>query len=220
MQMNYFTSRNIHLQRAGLYHTMVMYERMKSMTIETLGEGRVLVSLKPWDIDLYHININKLNLRDADTKESLKTLMSHALKESGINPQGRAVLVEAMPHKEGMLILITVDFVKKLRKIYKVKKPSMLPACRFKGAEGLLSCVEKLVSEDIHLGGNSLWKYKDDLYLIFSSPIVTPRARAVLSEFSLCQSLSMVRIARIKEAGKILADKNAVEQIGKAMAGG
>ncbi len=188
------------------------------MTIEQLSEGRVLVSLKPQDIADYHINIDKLNLRDAHTKESLKALMSLALKKSGINPEGRAVLVEAMPHKEGMLILITVDYVRKLRKVYKIKRPSMLPACRFTGAEGLLACVEKLRAEDIHLGGNSLWRYREDFYLIFGYSALPPRAKAVLSEFALCQSLSLVRIARIKEAGRLLADKNAVERIGKAMA--
>ena len=191
---------------------------MKSMTIEQLDKGRVLVSLKPQDIADYHINIDKLNLRDAGTKESLKALMSLALKKSGINPDGRAVLVEAMPHKEGMLILITVDFAKELRKVYKIKRPSMLPVCKFRGAEGLLGCVERLKSEGICLGGNSLWLYKDDLYLIFSYSALSPRAKAVLSEFSLCRSLSLVRIARIKEAGRLLADKNAVERIGKALA--
>lgn len=186
------------------------------MTIETLGTGRVLVSLMPQDVDLYRINIDKLNLRDADTKESLKSLLSLALKESGINPEGRAVLVEAMPHKDGMLILITVDYIKKLRKVYKIKRPSMLPVCRFKNAEGLLSCVERLVSEGVSFGGNSLWQYKDELYLIFSTPAIPPRAKAVLSEFALCLSLSLVRIARVKEAGKLLADKNAAGKISEA----
>ena len=197
---------------------MVVYERMNSMTIETLGEGRVLVSLKTQDIDRYRINIEKLNLRDEDTKESLKSLMSLALKESGINPQGRAVLVEAMPHKDGMLILITVDYVKKLRKVYKVKRPSMLPVCRFKNAEELLGCVERLMSEKVSSGANSLWQYGEELYLIFASSVISPRARVVLSEFSLCQSMSMMKIARIKEAGKMLADKNAVDIIGQSLA--
>lgn len=196
---------------------MVMYERMKSMTIEQLGEGRVLVSLKAQDIDRYHINIDKLNLRDKDTRESLKSLMSLVLKESGINPDGRAVLVEAMPHKDGMIILISVDSVKKLRKVYKVKRPLTIPACRFRDAEGLMGCVERLGFEEVSLGENSLWQFEEDFYLLFECCAVSPRAKAVLSEFSDFFSLSLVRVARIKEAGKLLAEKNAVQRINEAI---
>ncbi|MBQ7385533.1 MAG: adaptor protein MecA [Ruminococcus sp.] len=188
------------------------------MTIEQLDKSRVLISLGLNDMDTYAISIDKLNLKETNTKETLKSLLKLALDRVGISAENKAVLVEAMPHKEGMLILITVDFSKNLRKTYRIKKPRMQPVCKFLGAEELLSCVELIKAEKIKLQSNSLWQYKNAFYVIFEFGGISAKAKAVLSEYALCYSLSLVRIARIKEAGKEISGSNAVEQIARTMA--
>ncbi len=188
------------------------------MTIEQLDKSRVLISLGLKDMDTYAISIDKLNLKDIKSKETLKDLLKLALDRVGISAENRAVLVEAMPHKEGMLILITVDFARNLRKTYRIKRPRMQPACKFLGAEGLLSCVELIKTEKIKLPPNSLWQYKNTFYVIFDYAGISSKAKAVLSEYALCYSLSLTRIARIKEAGKEILGSNAVEHIAKSMA--
>ena len=190
------------------------------MTIEKLDKTRVLISLGIKDMDTYAINIDKLNLKEKDTKETLRDLLKLAVERVGISAQNRAVLIEAMPHKEGMLILITVDFIGKLRKTYRIKRPSMQPVCRFSDAEKLLSCAELIKQGKIKLPQNSLWQYKNELYIIFEYAGVSSKAKAVLSEYALCGSLSRVRVARINEAGKEILASNAVEQIGNVMQSG
>lgn len=185
------------------------------MIIEKLDKARVLISLGLKDMDTYAISIDKLNLKETKSKDTLKALLKTALERVGISAENKAMLVEAMPHKEGMLILITVDFTRNLRKTYRIKKPKMQPVCKFNNAEGLLSCVEKLKAEGLSLIKNSLWQYKNNLYVIFDYAAIPPKAKAVLSEYSLCHSLSLLRIARIKEAGKEILPSNAVEQIAK-----
>lgn len=187
------------------------------MTIEQIDKARVLISLKAEDLDTYAISIDKLNIKDKDTKDTLKTILQTALDKVGINTADRAVLVEAMPHREGLFILVTVDFLRNIRKIYRVKKPRMLPCCKFDSAEGLLSCVEHLKAEKLKLLPNSLWQYKKAYYLIFDFAGISPRAKAVLSEYAQCHSVSLPRLARIKEAGKELLKSNAVEKIAEAM---
>lgn len=187
------------------------------MTIEQLDKARVLISLKTEDMDTYAISIDKLNIKDKATKDSLKAILQAALDKVGISTADRAVLVEAMPHREGLFILVTVDFLRNIRKVYRVKKPKLLPCCRFDSAEGLLSCVEHLKAEKIRLLPNSLWQYKNAFYLIFDFAGISPRAKAVLSEYARCHSLSLPRLARIKEAGKELLQGNAVEKIAEAM---
>lgn len=187
------------------------------MTIERLDKDRVLISLKIQDMAHYAISIDKLNIKDEESKEVLKNLIKTALDKANIKAENRAVLVEAMPHKEGMFILITVGFAKNPRKIYKIKKPKMQPVCKFASSEGLLSCVEKLKDERINLLANSLWQYKEDFYVIFEYTGISPKGAAVLSEYSLCQSLSLASVARIKEAGKEILPSNAVEIIAKSM---
>ena len=187
------------------------------MTIEKLDKSRVLISLCQKDMDTYAISIDKLNLKDIKSKQTLKDLLKLALDKAGISAENKAVLVEAMPYKEGMLILITVDFAKNIRKTYKVKKPMMQPVCRFLSAEGLLSCAERLKAEGTTLLSNSLWQYKNQLYVIFEYAGTSPKAKAVLSEYALCQSLSLGSVARIKEAGKEILPSNALEKIAKAL---
>lgn len=187
------------------------------MTIEKLDKSRVLISLGLKDMDTYAINIDKLNLKETNTKETLRSLLKFALERVGISAENRAVLIEAMPHKDGMLILITVDYMGKLRKTYKIKKQPMQPACRFSDAEMLLSCVEVLRNDKLKLPPNSLWLYKNQLYVIFEYGGVSSKAKAVLSEYALCLSLSLVRIARIKEAGKEVLSSNALEHIAKTI---
>lgn len=187
------------------------------MTIEQLDKWRVLISLKPQDMDTYAISIDKLNIKDKACKDTLKAILKEALDKVGISTEDKAVLVEAMPHREGILILVTVDFMRHIRKTYRIKKPRMLPCCKFDSAEGLLSCVEHLKTEKVKLLPNSLWQYKNGFYLIFELSGISPKAKAVLSEYALCHSVSLTRIARIKEAGKELLKSNAVEKIAEAM---
>ena len=187
------------------------------MTIEQLDKNRVLISLAQKDMDTYAISIDKLNLNKAECKQTLKELLTLALDKVGLSTKNRAVLIEAMPHKEGMLILVTVDFAKNFRKTYKIKKPKMQPVCKFTSPEGLLSCVEKLKEENINLLSNSLWQYKEDFYVIFEYAGISPKGAAILSEYSFCHSLSLLRIARIKEAGRLICPSNALENIAKVI---
>jgi len=193
----------------------MVYERMNPMTIELLDKARLLISLKPQDMDTYAINIDKLNVKDTHCKEALKAILDVALEKVGINAKDKAVLIEAMPYREGMLILVTVDVVRNIRKVYRIKKPMMLPCCKFDSAEGLLSCIEHLKAEKIRLLPNSLWQYKQAYYLLFDFSGIPPKAKAVLSEYAQCHSLSLPRLARIREAGKELLESNAVEKIAK-----
>lgn len=189
------------------------------MIVEQLDRTRVLISLKPQDMDTYAISIDKLNIKDKACKDTLKVLLKTALDKVGISTEDKAVLVEAMPHREGVLILVTVDFMRHIRKTYRIKKPRMLPCCKFDSAEGLLSCVEHIKAEKLKLLPNTLWQYKNEYYLLFEFSGITPKAKAVLSEYALCHSLSLARLARIKEAGKELLKSNAVEKIAEAMCG-
>lgn len=187
------------------------------MTVEQLDKARVLISLKAEDMDTYAISIDKLNLNNKSTKEALTRLMKLALDKVGISTGNKAVLVEAMPHREGLLILVTVDLMRKLRRVYHIKKPYMMPCCRFENAEGLLSCVERIKTEEIKLPKNSLWQYREKFYLLFDFTGISPRAGAALSEYARCFSVSLTGIARIKELGRELLKSNAVEIIADTM---
>ena len=125
------------------------------MTVEQLDKARVLISLKLQDMEAYAISIDKLNIKDSNSKEALRSILRYAFEKFGINTENKAVLVEAMPHREGMIILVTVDALHSLRKVYRIKKPKTRQVCRFDSAEGLLSCIEHLKAENIRRQSSS-----------------------------------------------------------------
>ncbi len=184
------------------------------MIIEQIDGKRLLISLKEEDMKAYAVNIEKLNIKDEASRSSLKALLKYACSKVGLELSKKAVLVEAMPHKEGVLILVTIEALEKLRKTYKVKKQPTLPCCRFDSAEKLLSCVEKLKKEQLKLQSNSLWRLGGEYYLLFNMSGLSSRASVVLSEYGRCMSLSLSICARIREAGVELENGNAVEKIG------
>ena len=184
------------------------------MIIDKLDKCRILVALKEDDMTGYDISVDKLNLKDEKCRASLKKLIKSACENQGVKLNSKAVLIEVMPHKDGLLILITLDFV---RKTYKVKKPKMMPACRFSDAESLLACASKLKSEKAAVSANSLWLYAGKYYLLLEFPRLSPKAKAVLSEFGACISMSKVMVSRIKEAGREISGSNAVDKIVKSI---
>lgn len=187
------------------------------MTVEQLDKKRVLISLKAEEISDYAISIDELNLNSRQTKEALTKILKLALRQVGVNAAKKTVLVEAMPHSRGMLILVTADFSEKAVKTYRIKKPNMQACCRFSGAEALLGCAAKLKKEKIRLAANSLWKYQNGFYVIFEHGGISPRVAALLSEYSLCRSVGLVGLARIKEMGMLISKGDAMEKIADAM---
>lgn len=187
------------------------------MIIEQIDSRRVLISLKEEDLKTYAITIDKLNIKDEACKDAMKKLLYSVCGKLGICLKDKAVLIEAMPHKEGVLILATVDAMKKLRKTYRVKKQKALPCCRFNTAEELMGCIEHLGRIKAKLPPNSLWEYGGEYYLFFSIAGISSRAKVVLSEYAACMSMGIGRAARIKEAGKVLLHANAAERIAEAL---
>lgn len=185
------------------------------MTIEQLDKRRVLISLRPDDMDTYSLSIDKLNVKDSACRENLKKLLRIAAEKFGLSISDKAVLLEAMPHKDGLLILMTVDDMNKIRKVYRIKPKTYKSCCKFSDAESLLACAERLRRENISLPSNSLWQYKGKFYVVFGYSGISPRAQAVLSEFAECVSLNLMVVARICEAGKELVSKNAMEMLSK-----
>lgn len=187
------------------------------MIIEKLDSSKVLISLNLSDMDTFELSIDKLNMRENNCKVKLKEIITLAFDKFSISTEQKAVLIEAMPHKEGLLIMAQVEGMRSFRKVYRIKKPRMLPCCRFSNAENLLACIQRLKAFVKVVGANSLWLYKEQYHLIFEQGLLPKGAPEVLSEYSNCSSMSMVRIARIKESGKELAKGNAICSICRQM---
>ena len=183
------------------------------MTIDRLSRKSVLISLKKEDMSELSISIEKLNLKDSSCKNALKNLLALALEKTGIKKGNQTTMIEAWPHKDGCLILVTIDYPKPPRKTYKVKRPPSSPCFCFSDAENLLASIEKLRIPTAHITSNSLWLYKDRYYIIFDFSCISAKVISILGEYSRYFYIPLHQKAKITESGKKLSAKNAIREI-------
>lgn len=186
------------------------------MTIEQLDKSKVLISLCKEDMDKFSLDIRNMSFCDEHSRKVLLRLLQLACSKTGIEMQKGAVLLEALPHNCGCLLLVTV-MEKTKRKTYKVKRYRDFPVYMFETAENLLSCVQKMGDNKVIPHWNSLWLKDDRYYLIFDYPLSGSVYSGILGEFGRRIKATDVYLSRLKESGKLLKDQNAVEHIYKFM---
>lgn len=186
------------------------------MTIEQLDTTKVLISLCSEDMEKFALRFNDMSFCDEHSKKVLLRLTQLACMKTGVEMKKGAVLMEALPHQSGCLLLVTL-LEKKRRKTYKVKKFREFPCFGFDCIDDLLSCVEILGSKDIPVHRNSLWLYGNRYYLVFDYPALSPVCRGLICEFADEVKSTAVTLSRIRESGKLLCRNNAVELIYNAI---
>ncbi|MGN0452660.1 MAG: adaptor protein MecA [Ruminococcus sp.] len=184
------------------------------MTIEKLDREKVLISLCNEDMENFSISFESLSLCDERARTVLTRLLHLACNKAGVTYSKKTVLVEAIPHQSGCLILVTLMEKQRVRKVYKVKRMKESPCFCFSDAEAVLSASERINKEGVFLYGNELWLCDDRYYLIFDYPVISKRAKGLLSEYGQSLKSTRVFISRIKESGKLLLGVNAMNTIG------
>ncbi len=186
------------------------------MTIEQLDAHKVLISLCNEDMESFSLRFNTLSFCDEHSRKVLVRLTQLACVKTGLQLNKSAVLMEALPHQSGCLLLLTV-LEKPHRKVYKVKRYKSFPCFVFNSAEDLLSCAESIGELEFPLHRNSLWLFEGRYYLVFDYPVLHKASKGVLCEYSKESERTAVSLSRIKESGKLLYKDRAVEGIYKAI---
>ncbi len=189
------------------------------MTIEQLDTTKVLISLGNEDMKSFDLHISTMSFYSEKSKKVLLRLLNLACMKAGLSCKNKSVLMEALPHRSGCLILVTMLEQKKGR-IYKVRGGNRYPCFVFENAEKLLCAAEEFYRQKIHIGGNSLWLWKDKYYLVSDSVMLKAAARRKLMEYSAEQRVTSVQISRIKEQGRVICPQKGLETIGRRIASG
>lgn len=184
------------------------------MTIEQLDTSKVLISLCDEDMRDYKLQFNGMSFCSEHSKRVLLRLLQLACMRAGINYRSKTVLMEALPHQSGCLILVTMLESKK-RKTYKVRRIKEQPCFVFESAEELLCSAEDIYRQEMKLYSNSLWLCEGKYQLVFDYPLLQDRVRRILGEYAEEHRITRVGVSRIKERGKLLWDHNALETIGE-----
>ena len=189
------------------------------MNIELLDEKRVLIDLCVEDMQLLSLEYKTLSMQSPNNRKIIKSLVKIAKVKTGLQPdENSAVYVEAMPYDGGCFILITLKATSKEQKKFRIVRKPFRKMFRFDNCENMLCAIEKLYLNKYRSYKSTLICKDDEYYLLISSPKpVEASVNIITNEYAISKYTHTTKIAHITENGKILAERNAVEKIGRAI---
>ena len=158
------------------------------MTVEMLNKGTILVLMEGDDMRRYSLSFEE----GSAPEQGLKKLLYRIGEECGIDSRGKSFLVEALPSRGGCLLIISV---RRVRKVYRIKRDSTRTLCVFDTADMLL--------DRLLLGGElagTVYSYREK-YILIPALSATKRSLALLSEYGRLVKADAVETARIREFG-------------------
>ena len=167
------------------------------MTIEQIDSGKVMILLKNSDMKDFALEYSSLSFSDPHSRRILTRLLSLACSKTGVSAKNKKMFVEALPHKNGCLILLTRK--EKKRRVYRIKRSKRMLCCIFDDAEALLSAFSSVSDR---LPDSELWLFDGRYYLLTDS--FSGAETDLLGEFSRCYVCSEISASKILEAGKHL----------------
>lgn len=182
------------------------------MTVDKLGENKVLIILCMQDIEDFSLNLNEMNLYDSNLRKTLIEIMKLGCTKAGVEICNKTVDIEAMPFDDECYLLITI--YKKIRRSYRIKNTGKSVCYSLGGSGNFLDTLEMLYRQNVCCNRNSAYFYDENYYIIFEYPSIPKKLKRLLSEYG-SHSISKVETARVKENGKLICGHNAIMQIGK-----
>lgn len=175
------------------------------MTVEQIDSSKVLISLCNEDLSEYSLRFDTMSFNDPHSRRILNKLLTIACGKTGIKQEkDKSMLVEAMPHSNGCLILLTMNHKKKKRTVYRIKKNNSGWCCRFENAGDFLSCMETLCKRGETLYRAYAYLYSGRYYLFLEQSKLPQKVCANLSEFGRLQKKDCLFNKRLSEGGRLL----------------
>lgn len=169
------------------------------MTIEQIDSSKVMILLGCDDMKDFSLEYKTLGFKDPHSRRILSRLLKLACNKAGMSVINKRMYVEALPHKSGCLILLTLT-EKNSRRVYKIKKSDKSYCCVFNDVEALIKASIALKKFSIPRG--SVFLYNEKYYLIINTMPLSLYLMSALEEFSDAYVCSKPACARIEENGK------------------
>lgn len=189
------------------------------MTIEQINSSKVLIALCNQDMKDYRLEFDSMGFENTHSRKILSRLIKVICTKTGLSTENKKLLMEALPFENGCLILVTFMEMKPKSTKYRIKRPREALCFTFDKTQDFLDCIALLYRENIYFPHSRAFLFNGLYYLIFDYYPVPKRAKRILSEFGKRRKCTKLLLSSLKEAGKALCEKNAVETIGKPFAG-
>ena len=190
------------------------------MNVEHEEPGRLKIFLKKDDMRQLDITFDQLDYNDAKTRRVLWTILSDVGAASSFISTGSRLLIEVFPASDnGCVIYFTL--LKKEQDTHrrlKLKKQNLQPAVfEFTSTEDLLSAFSVLYKDaNGRIDRSDLYRFEDRYRLVvFLKQAHQASTLAMLNEYGKNAGQTPAQIAFTQEHGRLLAENNAVEMVGR-----
>ena len=183
------------------------------MTIEQIDNSKVLIILGSKDMENFSLEYNTLSFEHPHSKKILKRLLSVACTKADICVNDKKILVEAIPHNNGCLILLTFKN-KTERKIYKIKSTNKSICCCFCNTENLFSFSSSMKNSQ-KLSSASLYFLNDKYFLVIDDICDFRHITKRIKEYCCKFTINKIFIASVKEYGKVIIKYHAIDTLNK-----
>ena len=168
------------------------------MTIDLLDRGTILVSLGAKEMQAYSLRFDK---GIGCAENGLKKLLGQLGEICGAERRGKSFLIEALPAKDGCLLIISVHAAK-YRKKYRIKRAASR-MCIFFDADAMLDYLSAAKGMEAF----SLYRY-EGRYILLAPESAPDSALSLLSEYGELCPAGAAEEARVREYGSLLLQKN------------
>lgn len=186
------------------------------MTIEQIDSSKVLIALCNQDMKDYELEFDSMGFENTHSKKVLNRFITMVCNKTGLSTNNKKLLMEALPHQNGCLILVTFMEKRIPRTKYRIKKPKENTCFCFENTDDFLKAILLIYNENIYVRSSRAYLFKKEYYLVFDYYPIPQIAKRILNEYGKRKKCTRAFLSALKEAGKTICDKNAVDTIGKA----
>ena len=196
------------------------------MKIEKLTENKIRIIIKQEDMESNNIDLHKFVLKSIESQSLFLKILNQAKEELDFNVDGYKLLIETFSSSDDIFIFTITKYIDSDfrnfqntsdKKNLKIRKKII----NFNNFDYLYDFCNMLFNNKINIKDfckkNSLYLYNNVYYLILENIDITQinfkKFNSYISEFSTYKSYSKNFEYKLKEHGKLIINKNAVNKI-------
>lgn len=203
------------------------------MKVEKINENKIRITLTLEELEVREITLNDIEKNSSVAQDLFVDLIEENNLDEEFALEGSQLFIEACADNNNLFILtITkVDTIPELKKYNNISSNRRRNSSEiidykvdsniysFKSLDKILSFCETIKKEKLYFGRNSLYKYKNNFYIIFTKSAVKNKrflkTFALLSEYSDHYYSSEALEVSLKEKSLLIVENNAIQSLRK-----
>lgn len=203
------------------------------MKIEKLTENKIRIIIKQEDMESNNIDLHKFVLKNIETQSLFLKILNQAKEKLDFNVDGYKLLIETFSSSDDIFIFTITKYMdsdfrsfqntsdKRNLKVKKKVINNDLKIINFNNFDDLYDFCNMLFFNKINIKDfckkNSLYLYNNVYYLILENLDITQSSfkkfNSYIAEFSTYKTFSKNFEYKLKEHGKLIINKNAINKI-------